>query len=509
MSIFTGLGASFRGDRDDAKTFDFLKKSKVWVVAGIVLLGAGLRLFWIGEKSLWLDEAFSLWVAGQPPGEMWRWLIRIDQHPPGYYALLAGWIRLFGTTETALRLLSALASIGTIPLVYAATRHLLDRPTAGMAALLLALSPFQIAYAQEARMYAWLTLAAALAILCVALLYRADWPSMGQRPAPWIGLILAEAGALWMHNTALFLPLALTGAALALRAPRRPWLMAQLGVLTLWLPWLPGFVPQVRSVADGFWIAPPTLDVVFWAVAGFGTDFLPDWLPWRWLWALPMMGVTVFGALHLARHPAHRPQLGALGSLILVPVLGSLAVSTIRPIFLPRTLLWVGLPYLILAAWGLRHLRPVPLGRGILGLSLGVILLGLSSYYVESPKEEWRDAAATVADQVAPGDLLLFNAGWTQLPFDYYFEQAAASAGVARRGLPVDLFERGELEPVMAPADLAYLADLIRNRAGVWLIYSHEGYTDPDGLIVDFLRHEMTLAEERSFVGVRVLYFVQ
>ena len=139
---------------------------------------------------------------------------------------------------------------------------------------------------------------------------------------------------------------------------------------------------------------------------------------------------------------------------------------------------------------------------------LALTTLALSNYYVDSPKEAWRDAAALVAAHIQPGEGVIFNAGWTEISFDYFFDQTAQGASTPRFGLSVDPFERDELEPVMAESDLPRLDALIQDRPGVWLVYSHEAYTDPDGLILSALGREMRLAGEWFFVGVRVLHFI-
>ena len=76
-----------------------------------------MRLYEIGSKGLWLDEAFSIWMARQPVPQILSWLVRIDQHPPLYYLLLHQWLR-FGEGEAAVRALSALLSTLTIPVFY-------------------------------------------------------------------------------------------------------------------------------------------------------------------------------------------------------------------------------------------------------------------------------------------------------------------------------------------------------------------------------------------------------
>ncbi|MCB0091723.1 MAG: hypothetical protein KDE54_27725, partial [Caldilineaceae bacterium] len=72
-------------------------------MALIVALGAGLRFWAIGAKTIWLDEAFSIWVAQHSVPEIVQWLVRIDQHPPLYYMLLHYWIDAFGDLQGAVR----------------------------------------------------------------------------------------------------------------------------------------------------------------------------------------------------------------------------------------------------------------------------------------------------------------------------------------------------------------------------------------------------------------------
>ena len=82
----------------------------------------------------------------------------------------AGWAS--GTARARLRLPSAVFGVLTIPLVYALGRTIRDHRLGIVAALLFAISPFQVWYSQEARGYSLLTLGATSAMLGVAFLLR-------------------------------------------------------------------------------------------------------------------------------------------------------------------------------------------------------------------------------------------------------------------------------------------------------------------------------------------------
>ncbi len=504
-------------------------------------LGGALRFWQLDAKGLWLDEAFSVWMARHPLDEMLGWIARIDQHPPLYYLLLHLWLSL-GDDPATIRALSALFSTLTVPVVYALGSRL-EGPRVGLlAGLILALAPFHVRFAQEARMYALLTFSAALAMLALVHLltdpraaqvplgsqlvrFVREWrtaPPGAWRPSlhgirtdlAWLGYILATAAALWTQHTAIFLPLAANGWVLGLRVwcrlrptfspdltlpSTRNWLWAQAGILLLWSPWIPVAVYQAWGVYREFWIPAPTAATVWWTLQTFFSAHFPAIWPWSealWGGYLLLLGL---GGVHLRGRPA---RLVLLLALWLTPFVGELLVSLRRPIFYDRTLLWASIPVYLLLALGVVRLRSRARVLAVLALLIGVNGLSLHQYYRHFQKEQWREAAAYVAQEVQDGDLLLFHGTWVQIPFDYYFQ--AYDRPVVRHGVPVDLFDRGVLEPKMTREDLPRLRERIRGFERVWLIYSHDWYTDPEGLIPRTLDQELELVERRRFYGLEV-----
>lgn len=474
----------------------------------IVLLGGGLRFWQIGNKPLWLDEAFSLWLARHPWPDMLRWLVQIDQHPPLYYTLLGGWLAL-GTDEATLRALSALLSTLTIPLIFVLGRALLDTRVGLLAALLLAVSPFHVWMAQEARMYALLTWNATWAILAfVRLLNR-----QSQTCRWWVLYVVATILTMLTHNVAIFLPLTLNALVLGFWLVRRAgldpgvelpplsrWVMAQLVILALWGVWLPTFVVQARGVYAEFWIPSPTWGRVAGVFKHFLSAFLPDRLGLgHMLWSLYAAALGL-SWVRLRRRPG---VLILLWGLVILPLLGELLVSMKRPILHERTLIWTTLPLYLLLAVGLTQLKRT-WAVLLFGFYVSLNIFSLSRYYNAFEKEAWPDAVAAVAAQAHPGDLVLFNATWTQIPFEYYQSRMAPTLQLELHGVPVDLFARGVLEPKMTTDDLPYLQSLLANRERAWLIYSHNWYTDPQSLILSALGRHFARCNRQELVGVQV-----
>lgn len=67
--------------------------------------------------------------------------------------------------------------------------------------------------------------------------------------------------------------------------------------------------------------------------------------------------------------------------------------------------------------------------------------------------------------------------------------------------MPLDLYTDRVLEPEMTEADIPALLSIIEGRERVWLIYSHNDYTDPHGLIPQTLDSELELTLTRDFYG--------
>jgi hypothetical protein len=579
----------------------WLRRATPFVLLAITVLGGALRFHEIGSKGLWLDEAFSVWLGWQPVGEILGWLVRIDQHPPLYYLLLHFWIAM-GDSAAAVRGLSALCGTLTIPVMYLLGRRLSDDTAGLLAALILAVSPFHVRFAQEARMYTVLTLNASLALYALARLLTdprsarvpvgqqlidfwqarraariaerevlqeapgyerdfretTDWVSTPTRrrwlplrtietDLAWLGYMVFTAAMLLSHNTAVFLPVATNLFVLGLyvvrvsrfrlakaeavdgklasnvvrqtssvvhRAPDgvlrppclRNWVIAQIGTFLLWSPWLVAFVVQGVGVYREFWISAPTWQTIVDTVKTFLSAFLPSRIRWpEVVWGL-YAGLALLGVIYFRRRrPGH---IAFLGVVFLMPFVGEWLVSLRRPIFYDRTLIWASVPLYLLLAAGVRQLRYRPYVLAAVLMLLTVNGLSLREYYTHFEKEQWDDAAAFVAKRVEPDDLILFNATWVQIPFDFHFR--FYNRPVAEHGVPVDLFDRGILEPKMAESDLPRMRSLIRDHERVWLVYSHDWYTDPQGLIPPALEEELDMQDRWDFYGLQVrLYGVR
>lgn len=118
------------------------------LLALIVALAALLRVAVIHAIPFCGDEAlFAGWSLLIASGrDLFLKTVNVDK-PPLFFYTQALFFRLLGPTETVARLPNLVASLCDIVLLHELARHLFNRRTATVAALLLALSPLAIQYA--------------------------------------------------------------------------------------------------------------------------------------------------------------------------------------------------------------------------------------------------------------------------------------------------------------------------------------------------------------------------
>ena len=90
--------------------------SRRWMkiaVFATVVLAFVLRVWHLDVRSIWFDEAFSWTLSSFGPLEIIQ-RTGSDCHPPFYYLMLWGWIKLFGDSLWAMRLLSAVCGTAAV-----------------------------------------------------------------------------------------------------------------------------------------------------------------------------------------------------------------------------------------------------------------------------------------------------------------------------------------------------------------------------------------------------------
>src|SRR5437763_11716851 len=131
------------------------------VIAVPAALALGLCLYQLSTRSLWLDEAASVSIAGQHGSALGTALARDGGNMLGYYGLLHVLVSLFGTGTLAIRIASALGAAAAVALLGLLALQLFGRRTALLAGSLAAVSLTMVYWGQNARAYTLM-----LALIC-------------------------------------------------------------------------------------------------------------------------------------------------------------------------------------------------------------------------------------------------------------------------------------------------------------------------------------------------------
>lgn len=121
----------------------------------------------LGSSSLFVDEVYSWGDASTPLTDLIARLRDNEVTPPAYFAGLHAWIGWFGAdSDWAMRLPSVVFAVALVPVLYDVGRGVAGHTSGIAAALLGALSPLVLDYAQQVRGYALAMLLCAAVAAC-------------------------------------------------------------------------------------------------------------------------------------------------------------------------------------------------------------------------------------------------------------------------------------------------------------------------------------------------------
>lgn len=495
----------------------------------ILGIAAAIRFYNLGAQSLWADEGNSAALATRSLAQITRDAAN-DIHPPLYYWLLRLWTAVFGTSEVALRSLSATLGV-LLALSIAELGRRIYHSAAGLAAALVAaLAPFQVYYSQEARMYILVALLASVSVLLFWwLLSQEDMrlPCAGEtrriRWLPFSGQLLVLAWTLGLYTHYAFpLIIALCSAAYGawLIASRKRgcvgrrvvrWLLFLALTLGLYAPWVGTAVRQLTS-----WPAPSAAADLVQQVHGIVTTLVFGPVPAGEAapWAPILFLIALAGAWpwpYFSRDgQAGSPNLDWLRSLLplawmLAPVAMILALGLYRGAYLKFLL--IGSPaFALLVARAALGPAGVLLGAtetqpregaetarqrrrglllGVLAVSwvIAVIAITWATFsavllrYFNDPtvaRDDYRGMSHFIEATSQPNDAILLNAPGQSEVFGYYYDGP----------LPVyPLPRQRPLDPAQTEIDLGEL--LARDK--IYALYWATEESDPQGFVEHWL----------------------
>lgn len=529
-----------------------LDLNKIAIIA-ITILAFALRTYHLGHQSIWYDEGVSLYYSRQSLNDL---IVNAsaDNHPPLHYLVLHFWLKLAGQSEFSVRLPSLISGVLSIPLLFKLGQELFDQRVGLLAAFLLSISPFHVWFSQEARMY---TLAVLFSLASVYIfVLRLEEKTGSARRCLWPGYVITSALGLYTHfyvalvllfENVFFLAWWILGQVkrqiLNVKRPEWPdlrtWLLAQLGVVFLFLPW--ARFAATRYITDAtYWEG--TLDLLTatkdtfiafsvghtlggkaadFAALGFAALAAVGMLASLWEWKLAIRRRKTEGErLSIFDLPSSNLQspTGLILLHLLVPIGALLAISYHRPKFAPRYLLPALPAFYLLVAVGMGKLvssyRRVRSSRLVSVMALIALLssLGfasvasassLANYYFDAryARPDFRAVAEYISSHAEGEDAIILVGGFMLPAFTYYY----------RGDLPIYPIPAGVVVSTREPLDYraaAQLNSIAQGRDRLWLVLWQNRLVDPTDVILDQLMLNCPrLGVDRNFHQFALLLF--
>lgn len=438
----------------------------------ILVIGLVFRLILI-DQSLWFDEAISLVSAKNL--DFWKFVSSYpigDFHPPGFFAILWLWTRIFGFSEISARFPSVIFGIATIYITYLIGKNVISNRAGIIAGLLLAINPLHIYYSQEARMYSFATFAVALNwyffisllqkkrlamlfySLSVALVLYSDYLAYFIFPAQFIYLQIYEKKALSRFIKGF-----------------------GLGFLAL-IPWLFVFPQQIFSGQKTALNLPEWAKIVGGAsIKNLGLVFVKSVIGRisidnKFFYAVIISPILLIYSILIffgVRKKIKPTAIFLIG--ILIPVILSFLVSFIVPAFSYFRVLFIVPAICLLVGGGIDALSRLQKPTFILVSAISIICLVTFYFNPKFQRENWKGLAQFLNSKNSPDAIVLFENPNNFIPYTYYDQHKILAQGALNKF------------PAREEGDLMDLKQVTENKKIVYLVNYLVDISDPKKLV--------------------------
>lgn len=501
----------------------------------VIALGAIIRLYHLGHFSFWYDEAASIIGAAWVDRDLSFLSASESRLIPMFAVLGRIWYELgqhvFGitmgtrTSDAYLRLLPLASSVALIPMTYVLSMYLFkQRGAALIAALFIAISPFQVYYAQEYRPHSLYALVVCAGIYC-SLRALED----GTRRW-WIATVITGALAIYTYYfSALYLVCMNLYALTCFNRYRdkiRPWTISQLSILALIIP--PALMASqiwgVHASAEEHWFPHPTLKTALLTLKNFFAGYSST-IPLYWTLFFVGLLILLFG-LYTARND--RRQLSLLLCVSIVPILIQIIVWSTQEFafYTYRVQLAFAAPVYILMGVGVAALPKAWARIAVAGIFTLLSGFALKDLYQQNMHPVWnhvigarykvdsRSASDWIASDWQEGDRVAHFCTFSIGPFlSYYLPDKPQWV--------MSLTEEDRLELLKSFPDEAMWTDvgfmplpaeeIIDGAARIWYVESWWDFGQRIERMDEFrewLDAHCTIEEHREYDGIEVVLYV-
>jgi mannosyltransferase len=438
---------------------------------GAVLVAAFLSFYNIEKRSIWYDEAFSIAYSSLNWSGLWAHIRGQEANMCFYSVLLKLWL-LMGSNEFAVRSLSAVFAVTTVPVVYLIGKRLFNVLVGLTASWLLSVNPFFIRYAQEARSYSLV-----LCLVCISTYFfiKSIQEKSGKN---WAIYVVISVLAVYAHFFAALVILSHAVSILFLDRKDIPSLR-ELFII--------GCVLVLFLVPFGYLIVSTDSGQVSW-IPELSAKSLPDlFMNLAGREEKPIAILSLFlslfgliGLFRMRRNPQNR--LAARRCLLVfiwlaLPIAVAMVVSLFKPIFVDRYFI-VCLPALmLLASLGLSGIHNSRICLAATSVTLIISIIAVILSYQSPRDDDWRGVTEFIYSSAKAGDATIFFLPYNKLAFEYYRSRQLLADDPLVYAYPsvpfMEMLEKRNTRPL----NQALIYNVRQHNRRVWLILCDEKFS--------------------------------
>ncbi len=466
--FFKGRGLPAPSIRDDNI------KSTYFILGLILVTGFLLRIYKLSSQSIWLDEAYSIYHSQQ---NFMHVISFKDLSPPLYYVLLHFWIKLTGTSEFSVRLLSVFFGTASVFIIYLLGAHIFNKKVGLYSALLVSFSPLHIYFSQEARTYSL--------FFALTLLSMFFYSKLNKAASKWIipGYLISTAFLIYSHLYALLIVLAqnlhqLIVNRFKLSREVKAWVLLQFIVFIFYIPrmiQLPGIISnQYHS-----WISRPSFLQLIYMIYNLFSGVVFSF------YGLALMLIC---SLLVLKYKFGNNIFFPLW--ILIPLLVPFTYSLLfTPIFVPKYSYFVSLPLYVIASQSLfrmkAEIRPI-LVSAIIIFSVAALLVQQN----KTTKDPWNKVAEYIQTNNQKTDKVIIIMSYEIQPFSYYFDPGCFHSN--------DIYTCSYKKGIYPVDSLQEVKKIDENK--FWLIVSSGAYNSETQDVLNYVRANYIETDSTEYV---------
>ena len=382
----------------------------------ILISGILLRLYQI-NYDFDGDEIFSVKEASGSFSHMIELSTKDRPHPPLHNVLLFLWIKLWGSSEVSARMLSVLASLLFLLVLYKLALLLMPIWSALFVLSIFSFSPFFIYYGQQARPYSMTCL---FAVLSVYLLMRTRADPSTKNAVFYFSSCTALVYTQYMG---VFIVLPQLGAVIFSKIPSKKKVLSYgcAGMLSIifWILLCTINEPITKGVERVAWIDKPSLfSFVSLFISPFGFSLIEGTTK-----LLTVLIVIILSSIVIKHHSVDQNNVIFLGALALLGPLAVFLGSHYGPVsvWAPRQMIGPIIFFVCLVGLALALFRGWM--RTLLGLALiAWCILNVPNGFPENSKPPWRFIAGLIAQKYQDQKIVV-QEPWVGEPLSHYLNK--------------------------------------------------------------------------------------